>query len=65
MQGMDDNVEEFAQRVRTFRGWQGISQENFAESAELHRTSLVWWKGSNATFRLLVFTRWQTDLVCK
>lgn len=40
MQKMEDNdyLRLFAQRVRTLREAQGISQEKLAERAELHRT---------------------------
>lgn len=40
MQKMEDNdyLRIFAQRVRTLREAQGISQEKLAERAELHRT---------------------------
>lgn len=40
MQVMKDNdyLKLFAQRVRTLREEQGISQEKLAEKAELHRT---------------------------
>ena len=40
MQKMEDTgyLKQFAQRVRTLREAQGISQEKLAERAELHRT---------------------------
>ena len=40
MQNMEDNdyLKLFAQRVRTLREAQGISQEKLAERANLHRT---------------------------
>lgn len=61
MQIMEDKeyLKMFAQRVRTLREEQGISQEKLAERAELHRTYIGMVERLERTLRSFAFIKLQ------